>query len=1016
MWYILKFCIHCTARAIYEDGTREDRNSDHEPVASSTFGTSYLRNNHNTVQDDKPGEKSNSQIRLDDSGDDSDVSDYSTDSRETIPSVINSLHEFMYNNQGVVFDTHTSSSDIDKDSEVNSTEDVDSIACSSGTQHNYDDPHNVPMLQEKKDYFDTVTGSELNVPKQESADISPEVNLIHILKQSENETVNEMLVLTAEYQLSTDDPEFDENKTLQNCVQNKQIPETDSQLPLPPRNDEIESNECTSMDVTYSNAKDQKIPLACSTSHIFNLFSDLSLETQGQANDNLDDKLPNSVKSEEMCNSTSHSSDVSPVAVCDNTSIGAFPSSIFTKHMSFVSADDKPKVSFSFPSSTGPDLSFEINKAFSNLPASKNTFHVKTSSNSDGPFKFKISTLNNGNYSLDSVCKIMPSTSTSNIQNPVLVNSANDGASSLSFLSTLSPSASKHTETSTDMNNFQHVNSPDSRANNVSQCCQTTSQSMNTFSTTSQHHFRPFNDTFLKPDTGKCLSLFDKTPDGNSTNSFAGFSSTTTSPISSSPVFHFTNQSDIAKVLRRRAIRSPPKSAFEFCAQNNKLQISSSSGVNKNKPNFCFGSMEQQTSKKAIAETRLGSFGAGLFGDNNEPNFSIGSIEQQTNKKSNAGATFESFHFGSFEEQTSKNSTMWNAGSNFESQNTATMFKFGDTCKFPNGTFYGQRPEKFEPRSERGWTSPVCSESGDTSNKPEIPFRVARGSEVVVKNGVVKTIENYGFNTTNTMESLTQRTQTTDNSLVIEKYLNKMWKVLECPVCLEITTPPILQCEQGHHVCSNCWEKVPSCPLCKRRKSKSRNYVAEALVEKFPLPCRYRVDGCMTTVSLTEKRNHEDLCAYRTCLCLADGCNHACNFKAMTVHLKDAHSQLLSGILFCASKREKFSWTLLKPVLQSLVHAFDIPDWGLFLLRQRRALPNTYIWMEIMRFDASDTGFCYTVEASDSTQVRSITYKGLVLPLNSDTQDCLVIPRHYVNNLRHDAGFCLKISIWRSQS
>jgi hypothetical protein len=38
--------------------------------------------------------------------------------------------------------------------------------------------------------------------------------------------------------------------------------------------------------------------------------------------------------------------------------------------------------------------------------------------------------------------------------------------------------------------------------------------------------------------------------------------------------------------------------------------------------------------------------------------------------------------------------------------------------------------------------------------------------------------------------------------------------VFECPVCFDYVLPPILQCQSGHLVCSNCRLKLTSCPTC----------------------------------------------------------------------------------------------------------------------------------------------------------------------------------------------------------
>lgn len=39
--------------------------------------------------------------------------------------------------------------------------------------------------------------------------------------------------------------------------------------------------------------------------------------------------------------------------------------------------------------------------------------------------------------------------------------------------------------------------------------------------------------------------------------------------------------------------------------------------------------------------------------------------------------------------------------------------------------------------------------------------------------------------------------------------------LFECPVCFDYVLPPILQCQNGHLVCSSCRQKLTCCPTCR---------------------------------------------------------------------------------------------------------------------------------------------------------------------------------------------------------
>jgi len=38
---------------------------------------------------------------------------------------------------------------------------------------------------------------------------------------------------------------------------------------------------------------------------------------------------------------------------------------------------------------------------------------------------------------------------------------------------------------------------------------------------------------------------------------------------------------------------------------------------------------------------------------------------------------------------------------------------------------------------------------------------------------------------------------------------------LECPICFELSRPPVYQCPEGHIICHRCRPKVTRCPVCR---------------------------------------------------------------------------------------------------------------------------------------------------------------------------------------------------------
>ncbi|CAH2068573.1 unnamed protein product, partial [Iphiclides podalirius] len=57
--------------------------------------------------------------------------------------------------------------------------------------------------------------------------------------------------------------------------------------------------------------------------------------------------------------------------------------------------------------------------------------------------------------------------------------------------------------------------------------------------------------------------------------------------------------------------------------------------------------------------------------------------------------------------------------------------------------------------------------------------------------------------------------------------------LLQCPVCYEIPTGQIFQCNEGHHVCGRCKIRLDVCPVCRALFFGTRNYAMEELIANF---------------------------------------------------------------------------------------------------------------------------------------------------------------------------------------
>ena len=91
--------------------------------------------------------------------------------------------------------------------------------------------------------------------------------------------------------------------------------------------------------------------------------------------------------------------------------------------------------------------------------------------------------------------------------------------------------------------------------------------------------------------------------------------------------------------------------------------------------------------------------------------------------------------------------------------------------------------------------------------------------------------------------------------------LGDVRSVLECPVCLTVPRQvPVPACPAGHVVCGSCRRHVTDkCPTCRRKMQRGDvNYVAAALIEKIPHPCKF--DHCEEKASLAIILEHEKIC------------------------------------------------------------------------------------------------------------------------------------------------------------
>ncbi len=118
--------------------------------------------------------------------------------------------------------------------------------------------------------------------------------------------------------------------------------------------------------------------------------------------------------------------------------------------------------------------------------------------------------------------------------------------------------------------------------------------------------------------------------------------------------------------------------------------------------------------------------------------------------------------------------------------------------------------------------------------------------------------------------------------------------LFECPVCFDYVLPPILQCQSGHLVCSNCRPKLTCCPTCRGPLGSIRNLAMEKVANSVLFPCKYASSGCEVTLPHTDKAEHEELCEFRpySCPCPGASCKWQGSLDAVMPHLLHQHKSI----------------------------------------------------------------------------------------------------------------------------
>ncbi|MQL74954.1 hypothetical protein Taro_007325 [Colocasia esculenta] len=122
--------------------------------------------------------------------------------------------------------------------------------------------------------------------------------------------------------------------------------------------------------------------------------------------------------------------------------------------------------------------------------------------------------------------------------------------------------------------------------------------------------------------------------------------------------------------------------------------------------------------------------------------------------------------------------------------------------------------------------------------------------------------------------------------------IGNVHELLQCPICFDPMYPPILQCQNGHTLCSKCKNRVHNrCPTCRQELNNIRCLALERIAQSVELPCKFQLRGCPGIFPYYDKLRHETQCRFRPYNCPYAGaeCHVTGDIPSLVEHLRDEH-------------------------------------------------------------------------------------------------------------------------------
>lgn len=251
--------------------------------------------------------------------------------------------------------------------------------------------------------------------------------------------------------------------------------------------------------------------------------------------------------------------------------------------------------------------------------------------------------------------------------------------------------------------------------------------------------------------------------------------------------------------------------------------------------------------------------------------------------------------------------------------------------------------------------------------------------------------------------------------------------LITCPVCFELSKPPIWQCSNGHVVCESCTISItkqakkaaeyPLCPVCRVLcKNWSRNLslekMAKATLTGHTYPCP---NECGLMLSYGNEKGHVSQCRAAGIPCLSRTCDKKVPRLLLANHVLTSHRDVIEPIYIGVGTTRSLG--TLKPTVyvpfapkEDLTRCYILAVYqdevrvAAWLLIKRHRKTHIEVGIECLHVHEGYERLSYTISAMDTARTSlALTIRSINLRLRDETQKGVVlkdIPAHDMSVFR----------------